>query len=204
MGFPEEKFGPANGLRTPDSQNGIRIPVLPSPVEKFGPIKGIKIPDSQNGIRIPVLPSPVEKFGHIKGIKIPDLPSPVEKFGPIKGIKIPDLPSPVEKYGPTNGLRIPDYHPYTPTRKNTDQLTDLESQTITTKKDTQRVTTTQLDAFQQEEDQDASEDADQDVTEEDHTPRDAVSTTSSVKMVELHERTNIFENTFIFFVLYML
>ena len=65
------------------------------------------------------------------------------------------------------------------------------SQTNTTKKGTQRVTTTQLDAFQweedtdvfQEEDQDASEDADQDVTEEDHTPRDAVSTTSSVKMV---------------------
>merc|ERR1712013_103321 len=37
---------------------------------------------------------------------------------------------------------------HTPQKKNTDQLTDSESQTITTKKDTQRVTTTQLDAFQ--------------------------------------------------------
>merc|ERR1711872_551068 len=61
--FPEQKFGPANGLRIPDSQNGIRIPVLPSPVEKFGPIKGIKIPD---------LPSPVEKYGPTNGLRIPD------------------------------------------------------------------------------------------------------------------------------------
>merc|ERR1712013_750438 len=84
-------------------------------------------------------------------------------------------------------------------KKNTDQLTDSESQTNTTKKDTQRVTTTQLDAFQgeedtdvfQEEDQDASEDADQDVTEEDHTPRDAVSTTSSVKNKVTFEKARI-------------
>merc|ERR1739842_61395 len=33
-------------------------------------------------------------------------------------------------------------------RKSTDQLTDSESQTNTTKRDTQRVTTTHLDAFQ--------------------------------------------------------
>merc|ERR1712013_553216 len=109
------------------------------------------------------------------------------------GLKNTDPPTDLESQTTT----------HIPQKKNTDQLTDLESQTITTKKDTQKVTTTQLDAFQ-EEDQDASEDVDQDVTEEDHTPRDAVSINSSVKMVELHERTNIFENTFIFFVLYML
>merc|ERR1719206_766581 len=114
----------------------------PFPEEKFGPMKGIKIPDSQNGIRIPVLPSPVEKFGPIKGIKIPDLPSPVEKYGPTNGLRIPDQ---YYQKGYSKGY----YHPvrcvparrrsrcirrrrprcYALQKKNTDQLTDLESQT---------------------------------------------------------------------------
>merc|ERR1711872_29242 len=84
----------------------------PFPEEKFGPANGLRIPDLQNGIRIPVLPSPVEKFGPINGIKIPDLPSPVEKYGPTNGLRIPDYHpyTPKGKYGPTNGLRIPDHY----------------------------------------------------------------------------------------------
>merc|ERR1719427_1251175 len=86
----------------------------------------------------------------------------------------------------------------THTRKNNmAQLTDLEFQDNTTKKDTARDTITQ-DATEEEpteeEELASGEDAEV-VTEEEVTPRDAESFT--VKMVKLQERTG-FENVFIF------
>merc|ERR1712202_126430 len=103
-------------------------------------------------------------------------------------------PYPEEEYGPANGLRIPDYHPYVQ-KKNTVQLTDSEFQTTTTKKDTARDTTTQ-DATEEDatEEDHASGDAEEVVTAEEVTLRDAES--STVNKVEHQERTT-FENVFI-------
>merc|ERR1712202_37082 len=87
---------------------------------------------------------------------------------------------------------------------NMGQLTGSEFQTTTTKKDTARATTTQDATGEEpteEEELASGEDAEV-VTEEEVTPRDAESFT--VKMVILQERTE-FENVFIFlFVLFSL
>merc|ERR1719334_1684236 len=53
--FPEEEYGPANGLRIPDYN-----PYTPK--EKYGPANGLRIPDY----------IPKEKYGPTNGLRIPD------------------------------------------------------------------------------------------------------------------------------------
>merc|ERR1712142_1160 len=73
--FPEEEYGPANGLRIPDYN-----PYTPK--EKYGPANGLRIPDYY----------PKEKYGPTNGLRIPDYPpyTPKEKYGPTNGLRIPD------------------------------------------------------------------------------------------------------------------
>merc|ERR1712183_402794 len=76
--YPEEEYGPANGLRIPEYHPYVEK-------EKYGPTNGIRIPDYHPYVE-------KGKYGPTNGIRIPDYHPYVEK----------------EKYGPTNGLRIPD------------------------------------------------------------------------------------------------
>merc|ERR1712096_150585 len=78
--YPEEEYGPANGLRIPDYHPYVNK-------EKYGPTNGLRIPDYHPYAE-------KEKYGPTNGLRIPDYHPYVEK----------------EKYGPTNGLRIPDHY----------------------------------------------------------------------------------------------
>merc|ERR1712212_1035954 len=56
--YPEEEYGPANGLRIPDYQ-----PYVPK--EKYGPTNGLRIPDYHPYVE-------KEKYGPTNGLRIPD------------------------------------------------------------------------------------------------------------------------------------
>merc|ERR1712002_1034169 len=56
--YPEEEYGPANGLRIPDYH-----PYTPK--EKYGPTNGLRIPDYHPYVE-------KEKYGPTNGVRIPD------------------------------------------------------------------------------------------------------------------------------------
>merc|ERR1712168_38677 len=56
--YPEEEYGPANGLRIPDYH-----PYTPK--EKYGPTNGLRIPDYHPYVH-------KEKYGPTNGLRIPD------------------------------------------------------------------------------------------------------------------------------------
>merc|ERR1712096_454223 len=76
--YPQEEYGPANGLRIPDYH--------PYEKQQYGPANGLRIPGQY-----------YNKGYYNK-----------QQYGPTNGVRIPDYhPYEKQQYGPANGLRIP-------------------------------------------------------------------------------------------------